>query len=197
VASFTAPPRERPGRPRRLRLHRRGSSLVVSWGAVGGAVRYLIAATLSDGRRLAFVVPASARRLSIAAVSGALAARIAVRALGPAELPGAVARASLAPVARPGRVRALRARRGAGGVLISWRRAARASAYMVLIRIPASHAGAVPLITGRLRLLSRLTLPGLRAGQSATITVAGVSATGVRGAPTTIRYHGHGARARR
>ncbi|HLH65373.1 MAG TPA: hypothetical protein VKV27_06690 [Solirubrobacteraceae bacterium] len=188
VASFTAPPREAPARPQRLRLRRRGASVVISWAAVRGAQRYLIDVALSDGRRLAFIEPAHTHALRIGAVSGQLTARVTLRALGLADVPGPSAAAGLAAASRPGRVRGLRARRVARGVLISWRRAPGAGAYLVLVAVPAQHSPSVPLITARTRVLSRLTLPSLRAGQSARITVVALSRTGARGQSSTISY---------
>ncbi len=49
VATYTAP-RVAPGRPGRLKLRRRGASLVATWGRAAGATGYDVQATLSDGR---------------------------------------------------------------------------------------------------------------------------------------------------
>jgi len=67
----------------------------------------------------------------------------------------------------------------------------------VLVAIPAQQGPSVPLITGRTRVLSRLTLPALHAGQSAKITVIPVSKTGARGHLSTIGYRGLPPRRRR
>lgn len=51
MASYTAP-RVGPGRPGRLRLRRKGSSLLASWGKASGATGYAVNVTVSDGRRI-------------------------------------------------------------------------------------------------------------------------------------------------
>jgi hypothetical protein len=63
VARYRAPGRALPGRPRRVRVRRRGSTLRVTWAPATRAVRYRVVVRLSDGRRRTFM--ASRRRRSI------------------------------------------------------------------------------------------------------------------------------------
>jgi|GEM_PF-3048825 len=189
VGRYTAPPPIRAGRPRRVRLARRGHTLLVSWGPASGARRYLAAVTLSDGRRLAFLEPASRRRLAVAAVGPELSGRVRVFALSATDVPGPAAAARFSAVGAPGRVRGLTARRTARGVLVRWRRVAGASSYLLLVTLSGRPSQRlVPLLTDRLSALSRRTLPRARPGSVATITVIALSPTGRRGRPATIRY---------
>ena len=55
VARYLATP-VLPGRPRTVRLRRRGSAVTVRWSRVRGARRYRVVARVSDGRRQAIVV---------------------------------------------------------------------------------------------------------------------------------------------
>lgn len=197
VATFTAPPRERPGRVRRLRVRRTADgALRISWGAASGPVRgYLVGVTLSDGRRLALPEPLQRRRLLVRPVVASLRGEVTVRALGVAGTVGPAVTVAVRPLPAPGRVRGLRARRLAHGVLVSWRRAARARLYLVTVSLPGSHRYAAPLLTTATRFLSRLTLPRLRRGEVALVTVRAVGPTGALGAPARLRYRRGGARA--
>jgi hypothetical protein len=49
---YTAPAPQRPGRPRKVTLRRRGGALQVAWTRASGARTYRVRAELSDGRRL-------------------------------------------------------------------------------------------------------------------------------------------------
>jgi hypothetical protein len=61
VGQYTAPRAFRPGRPRKLRLARHGTSALVTWAAVPGARTYHIKVTGSDGRLVTFVRKARSR----------------------------------------------------------------------------------------------------------------------------------------
>jgi hypothetical protein len=75
--SFTAPRRERPGRPAKLRVRRKGARLTATWGRARSAARYGVSVTLSNGQRLFFV--RGARRRSVALPRGAEAESATVR----------------------------------------------------------------------------------------------------------------------
>ena len=50
LGSYLAPPPQRPGRPRKLRVKRRGGGLTIRWGKAARAAGYVVTARLSDGR---------------------------------------------------------------------------------------------------------------------------------------------------
>jgi PKD repeat protein len=56
VATYSAP-RVAPGKPRSLKLRRKGSGLLATWGAAPGATGYAVQVTLSDGRRIPILTP--------------------------------------------------------------------------------------------------------------------------------------------
>ena len=60
VATYNSP-RVAPGRPGKLKLTRKGSSLRASWGKAAGATGYAVSVTLSDGR----VIPIQTTKRSI------------------------------------------------------------------------------------------------------------------------------------
>ena len=100
VARYRAPGPTLPGRPRGLRLRRRGSRLVVSWGGVPGARRYGVAWKLRDGRRAASTT--RRHRFAIRGVPGIDAGRVTVAGLRADGVAGRLARARLK--ARPKRL---------------------------------------------------------------------------------------------
>jgi hypothetical protein len=72
LAHFKAPPLGRPPRPRHVHLARTGSGGVdVTWSPAPGAGRYVVRATLYDGRRQEFPLPRSRRLLRLGNVPGA------------------------------------------------------------------------------------------------------------------------------
>lgn len=101
VATFVAPPRARPGKPRRVRLHRAGTRLLVTWGAAPGATRYAVRYVLRDGRRRTEIV--RRRRLFIRGVPGINAGTISVAGLRRDNVRGLMATAKLK--AKPKKVR--------------------------------------------------------------------------------------------
>ena len=56
VATYSAP-RVAPGKPKGLKLKRKGSSLQASWGRAAGATGYAIQVVLTDGRRIPILTP--------------------------------------------------------------------------------------------------------------------------------------------
>lgn len=93
VAHFKAPGPLLPGRPRHVRLRRRGTKLVVRWKAAPRARRYAVAWALRDGRRQAKIV--RGHRLRIRGVPGIDAGRIKVAGLRRDNVAGPAARAKL------------------------------------------------------------------------------------------------------
>jgi uncharacterized delta-60 repeat protein len=185
AGSYTAPPPPRAGRPSPLAVSRHGK-VTVSWGPAANAARYLLVVSLSDGRRLVYPEPAVRRRVTIADVplgdSGAISvtATTALGEIGPA------ATATLASQAAPARVNTLEVRRVHAGVELSWKPAAGAQQYIV--RIAAPGIAYSPKVVRGTSFLSKQTLPDLKRGTTATITVSALGPTGAEGAPATTRY---------
>ena len=107
AGSYRAPARARPGRPRRLRIARRGSRLAVSWRAPQPGFRHAVALRLADGRRLLRIVRPGARSVTFRRVASGYAARVALTGLTNANGRGPAARAISPgrPKAKPGRGR--------------------------------------------------------------------------------------------
>jgi hypothetical protein len=101
IARYSAPGYTRPGRPRRLRLHRRGGRLVVTWRRGRDAARHVVSWALRDGRRQARVT--RRRRLVIGGVPGIDGGTIKVAGLRRDNVAGPAARAKLKP--KPKRVK--------------------------------------------------------------------------------------------
>ena len=89
VAHYDAPHAQRPGRPRALRVTRRGSRLRVAWKPARPADEQEVRVRLADGRRLLF----RTRRhsLTVPHVRRGLAARVSVRGVLRSGMVGAVA----------------------------------------------------------------------------------------------------------
>ena len=79
AGTYIAPGPIRPGQPRHVRLRRKGTKLVVTWGRAARAVEYAVRAKLKDGRRL--VIPTKKRKLTIGNVPGIDSGTIAVYGL--------------------------------------------------------------------------------------------------------------------
>jgi hypothetical protein len=102
VARYTAPAWRRPAKPRRLRVRRKGTTLIATWTKAAGAARYTVFATSADGDREVFVLPAGRRRLRIPDVQRNHRARVEVAGLRSDNLSGPRARVGVKPV-RPRR----------------------------------------------------------------------------------------------
>ena len=76
AGTYIAPGPTKPGRPRRVRLRRKGTKLVITWRRAPRAVEYAVRAKLRDGRRL--VIPTKKRKLTIGNVPGIDSGTIAV-----------------------------------------------------------------------------------------------------------------------
>lgn len=92
VASYTAP-RVGPGRPGRLRLRRKGTSLLASWGRAAGASGYAVNVTVSDGRRIPLLT--SKRSVTIPEFAKTESATVTVAGYRTVGLNGPAVKASL------------------------------------------------------------------------------------------------------
>jgi hypothetical protein len=79
VASYVAPPPARLGPPAGLHAVRRGTSLIVSWRGVPGAMAYLVEVTADRGHAITTVV--RGRRFTFTGLAPATSASVVVRAL--------------------------------------------------------------------------------------------------------------------
>jgi hypothetical protein len=77
VARYRAPGAKRPGRPRVLRVTRRGAVLRVTWKAARPADRHEVRVRLGDGRRLFYRTRRNT--LEVPRVRPSVSARISVR----------------------------------------------------------------------------------------------------------------------
>ncbi len=93
VAAFRAPAPIKPGKPRHLRLRRRGGRLIISWRRAKGAERYAAAVRLKDGRRL--VLTTRKTTAKVGSVPGIDSAKVEVAGLRADNGPGKVAKAKL------------------------------------------------------------------------------------------------------
>ena len=69
MASYTAPAPPRPAAPRRLRLKRQGSKLVLSWARAAGLARYRLTVKLTDGRVLLLLPRGTATSATVSGVA--------------------------------------------------------------------------------------------------------------------------------
>jgi hypothetical protein len=93
VASYRAPGTLKPGRPRQLRVKRRGSRVTVSWRArPRGRFRQAVYLRIGDGRRLLRIVPAKRRSVTVRGISRKLAVKVVVSGLSAANAKGPAAR---------------------------------------------------------------------------------------------------------
>jgi hypothetical protein len=101
VAHYTAPGPPKLGRPGDVMVRRRGGRIAISWSAVPGAVRYVVRATLKDGRSLQYLIAARRHATTVPAVPGFDAGKVLVAALDLANEPGPIgsARVRALPVA--------------------------------------------------------------------------------------------------
>jgi hypothetical protein len=88
LTSYRAPGLPIPPTPHRVRARRAGGSLLITWSRTPGASRFGVAAVLTDGRHLGFVLRASARSVRIPRFRASDSALVRVMALAPSNLPG-------------------------------------------------------------------------------------------------------------
>ena len=94
VARYRAPS-SKPGKPRRLRVRRRGSKALIAWSRARNAKRYIVEATMRDGRVLAITTRRT--RATIRKVPGIDGAKIRVAGLDAGNSHGKAARERLRP----------------------------------------------------------------------------------------------------
>jgi hypothetical protein len=80
VASYRAPARAKPGRPRRLELHRGTRSALLTWAGAARARRYGVRVALPDGRRLFYLRDAGERSVRVRGIPRR--GRVSVRVVG-------------------------------------------------------------------------------------------------------------------
>jgi hypothetical protein len=189
VARYTAPPPPRAGKPSRLTFTRRGRSLSIRWGTAANADRYLCVVSLSDGLRTAYVLPARQRSKIVPTVAPNTAGRIWIIPITATGAPGPDVTAPLTPVRGPAKVKLLRISRAHGTVVVTWERSAGASKYMLLLKLSQPRAPIyAPVLLRNARFVSRRTLPNLRPGAVATVTVLALGPTGAQSTASSIHY---------
>jgi hypothetical protein len=95
AGSYRAPGPPRPGKPRALRLVRRGSRLVVSWRPNPSGFRHAVYVQLGDGRRLVRFAGAGRRSLTVKGVGRRTRATVKVFGITAGNRKGRAARASI------------------------------------------------------------------------------------------------------
>ena len=78
IASFTAPALTLPSRPRYLLARRIGGNLRVAFTASSGSSGYLVSASLSDGRKLAYDLKSSCQAVRITGVPTGVSAKVKI-----------------------------------------------------------------------------------------------------------------------
>jgi hypothetical protein len=136
VASYVAPGPPRAARPQHLELERHGSRLSISWAAAANATEgYQVVMIATDGRRQLFQRTSAQRSVIVPGFSSS-GAKVTVEGVGPDGRTGFAASATLKPLGLPARIVGLKVtHRGKKGIQISWRPAARASAYLVTVTL--------------------------------------------------------------
>ena len=104
VGSYRAPGPPRPGKPRGLRVARKGSRLTVSWRPSPAGFRHAVYVQLGDDRRVAEVLDARRRSFTLKGVSSRTRAKVKVRGLTAANGKGPGVARSIKPKRR-GRAR--------------------------------------------------------------------------------------------
>ena len=92
VSSYKAPAPAKPARPGGLKLKRKGSKLTVTWRSASRAARYLVRATLPDGRKLLLFATSKKRRVRIKGVGKGDRVTVSVAGLRPDGMPGPAAK---------------------------------------------------------------------------------------------------------
>jgi hypothetical protein len=101
AGSYSAPGPREPGRPRSLKIKRKGRSLVITWRPHPPGFRHAVYVVLSDHRRLVRIAGSGQTKVRIRGVRRRVGAKVAVRGLTPANGEGPAARARIRGV-RPG-----------------------------------------------------------------------------------------------
>jgi hypothetical protein len=190
VARYVAPPPPRAGRPQQLTLARRGGrSLWIRWGKAASADRYLCVLSLSDGKRTVYVLPARQRSKLVPTVAPNVTGRVWIIPITALGTPGPSITARLAGVRPPAAVKRLTVARAHRTVVVSWERSAGATKYMLILALDRPRALIyAPVLVRATRFVSRQTLPNLRPGAVATITIIALGRTGARSTASSVHY---------
>jgi hypothetical protein len=97
VATYTAPAPPRPAKPTGAKLRRKGSRVTVTWRPAARSARYLVRATLSDGRRLLLFATSKKRSVRFSGLPSGIRGTITVAGLKPDGTSGPAAKLKLAP----------------------------------------------------------------------------------------------------
>ncbi len=81
VASFHAAGPPKPGKVTKLKLTRKGSSIVVTWKAPKSPFRHAVYAVLTNGSKLVLIVPAGASKATFAGIAKTVGATVSVTGL--------------------------------------------------------------------------------------------------------------------
>jgi hypothetical protein len=95
VASYTAPAPARPARPGGVKAKRKGSRVTVTWRPARRSARYLVRATLNDGRKLIFFATAKKRSVRVSGLARGVRGTITVAGLKPDGSAGPAAKLKL------------------------------------------------------------------------------------------------------
>jgi hypothetical protein len=91
VASYVAPKERMPAKPGLLRARRTGSTVLVRWASVPGALSYNAVVTTSDGRKLSFAPDNARKPIRVAGIGRDVTVRVAMRTV---RLDGKVSKAA-------------------------------------------------------------------------------------------------------
>lgn len=189
VARYMAPPPPRAARPSRLTLARLGRSLSIRWGKAANADSYLCVVSLSDGKRTVYVLPARRRSKIVPTVAPNVTGRISIIPITAMGATGPDITAPLTPVGSPAAVKRLTITRAHRTVVVSWQRSAGASKYVLILKLDQTRATIyAPVLLRTTRFVSKQTLPNLRPGAVATVTIIALGSTGAESAASSIHY---------
>jgi hypothetical protein len=189
LARYTAPPPPRAGRPSRLTLARRGRSLSIRWGKGTNAGSYLCVVSLSDGLRTASVLPARRRTKIVSTVAPDVTGRVSIIPINAMGAPGPDITAPLASIKPPTSIKHLRVTRAHRTVIVTWQRAAGATKYVLLLKLNQPRAQIyAPVLLRTTRFVSNQTLPDLRPGTVATVTVIALGPSGAPSRASSVHY---------
>jgi hypothetical protein len=97
VARYRAPKPLRPAKPRKLRLRRKGSRVIVRWRGPTNAFKHNVLVRAGDGRRELLVRPGHARRAVVRGLPRRYGVRVAVKGMRLDSVVGRAAQARLRP----------------------------------------------------------------------------------------------------
>ena len=189
VARYVAPAPPLAGTPSRLALARRGRSLSIRWGKAANADSYLCVVSLSDGVRTVYVLPARRRTKIVSTLAPNVTGRISIIPITAMGATGPAITAPLTGVRPPAAVKRVTITRARRTVVVSWHRSAGASKYVLILELGQPRATIyAPVLLRTTRFVSKRTLPNLRAGTVATVTIIALGPTGAESTPSSIHY---------